>query len=30
VHAESPVEAERPAARPTIAIHHGAFGSRAR
>jgi APA family basic amino acid/polyamine antiporter len=30
VHAESPVEAERPAARPAIAIHHGAFGSRAK
>ena len=28
-HAESPVEAERPAARPAIAMHHGAFGGRA-
>jgi APA family basic amino acid/polyamine antiporter len=30
VHAESPVEAERPAARPAVRIHHGAFGSRAK
>ena len=30
VHAESPAEAERPAARPAIRIHHGAFGSRAK